>query len=69
MLFPVTIYNAQGKVKKILSTKVLRERHWRLFREGESHSSATKGRTRTTQKGLKKKLDSQFPEISMRYCQ
>jgi len=69
MLFPVTIYNAKGKVKKVLSAKILHERHWRLFREGEHLSSITKGRTRETPKGLKKKLDLQFPEMTARCYQ
>ncbi|MBT3184395.1 MAG: hypothetical protein HOI59_00215 [Nitrospina sp.] len=69
MLFPVTIYNAEGKVKKVLSEKMLRERHWRMFRERETRSVATKGRTREMPKGLKKKLDQEFPEIAARYYQ
>ena len=66
MFFPVTIYNAEGKVKKVLSTKSLHERHWRRYRETERLSSVNKGRKPEKPKGLKEKLDREFPLIPTR---
>lgn len=60
MFFPVTIYNAEGKVVKVLSTKSLHERHWRRFGETERPSSTNKGRKPERPRGLKKKLDREF---------
>ncbi len=67
MLFPVTIYNAEGKVKKVLSTKSLHERHWRQFRETKSISSINEGRHPESSKDLKEKLDQEFPKILIRH--
>jgi len=67
MFFPVTIYDSEGKVKKVLSSKKLHERHWKQFCEAENLSSATKGRKRQMPKGLKKKLDQEFPAVSARH--
>jgi hypothetical protein len=69
MFFPVTIYDSEGKVKKVLSSKKLHERHWKRFCEAESISSITKGRKREMRKGLKQKLDQEFPEVSSRHYQ
>ena len=66
MFFPVTIYDSEGKVKKVHSSKKLHERHWRRFYEAENLSSITKGRKREMPKGLKAKLDQEFPNISAR---
>jgi len=68
MFFPVTIYNAEGKVKKVLSTKSLHERHWRRYRETERFSSVNKGRKPAKPKGLKEQLDREFPQIPVRHC-
>ena len=69
MFFPVTIYNPDGKVKKVLSSKKLHERHWKRFSEAENLSSTTRGRKREMPKGLKKKLDQEFPEVLVRRYQ
>lgn len=69
MLFPVTIYNSEGKVKKVLSEKMLHERHWRKFRDAETLSSVTKGRKAGMPKDLKAKLDSEFPDVRPRNYQ
>ena len=69
MLFPVTIYNAEGKVKKVLSEKMLHERHWKLFLESKTLSFVTKSKKREMLKGLKKKLDQEFPEIAVHHYQ
>jgi hypothetical protein len=65
MFFPVTIYNSEGKVKKVLSSKKLHERHWKRFCEAENLSSITKGRKREIPKGLKQKLDQKYPETAV----
>jgi hypothetical protein len=67
MFFPVTIYDSEGKVKKVLSSKKLHERHWKRFSEAENISSITKGRKREMRKVLKQKLDQEFPEVSSRH--
>jgi len=63
MFFPVTIYDAEGKVKKVLSAENLHERHWRQFHSAEGFSSVNKGRKPEKPKGLKEKLDREFPKI------
>ncbi len=61
MLFPVTIYNANGKVKAVISKRMLHRRHWKIFNNNEkSHTFQGAGR-RTVSKELKAKLDIQFP--------
>ena len=67
MFFPVTIYNADGKVKKVLSSKALQKRHWKRFREEEQHSSVNKGRKPEKPKDLKKKLDLEFPVLRINH--
>ena len=69
MLFPVTIYNAEGKVKKVLSEKMLHERHWKLFLESKTLSFATKSKKREMLNGLKEKLDREFPDIPVHHYQ
>ncbi|HIB43635.1 MAG TPA: hypothetical protein EYO37_06640 [Nitrospina sp.] len=69
MLFPVTIYNAEGKVKKVLSEKMLHERHWKLFLESKTLSFVTKSKKREMLKGLKEKLDREFPDIPVHHYQ
>jgi len=69
MFFPVTIYNPEGKVKKVLSTKALHDRHWRRFREAESLSSINKGRKTTRPKDLKEKQDREFSEATVGHRQ
>jgi hypothetical protein len=68
VLFQVTIYNAEGRVKKVLSPKVLHERHWKKFLDAEQTSSRTKGRKPDKPKGLKERLDREFTETPARYC-
>jgi len=69
MLFPVTIYNAEGKVKKVLSEKMLHERHWKLFLESKTLSFVTKSKKREMLKGLKEKLDRGLPDIPVHHYQ
>jgi hypothetical protein len=69
MLFPVTIYDAKGRVRKVLSSKKLHERHWKNFRDQEERSSVTKGRRPERPKGLKERLDREFAETPTHYCQ
>ena len=69
MLFPVTIYNAEGKVKKVLSEKMLHERHWKLFLESKTLSFVTKNKKREMLKCLKEKLDREFPDIPVHHYQ
>ena len=69
MLFPVTIYNAEGKVKKVLSEKMLHERHWKLFLESKTLSFVTKSKKREMLNGLKEKLDREFPDIPVHHYQ
>ncbi len=35
MIFQVSIFNPQGKLKKRISSKILRGRHWQNFEENE----------------------------------
>ena len=68
-MFPVTIYNAEGKVKKVLSPKMLHERHWKLFCENKTLPFDNKGKKRKMYKGLKEKLHKEFPDIPVRHYQ
>ena len=63
MLFPVTIYNASGKVKEVISKERLHRRHWKNFHNNEG--SYTGAGRQTISKELKRKLDAQFPEALM----
>jgi len=61
MLFPVTIYNANGKVKEVLSKEMLHRRHWKIFHNNEKNHTFQGARKRTVSKELKARLDIQFP--------
>ena len=60
MLFPVTIYNANGGVKEVVSKERLHRRHWKIFQSNQKNYTGV-GR-QTISKELKRKLDAQFPE-------
>ena len=62
MLFPVTVYNASGKVKEVISKEMLHRRHWKIFQNNEKKSTFQSAGKQTVSKELKKKLDIQFPE-------
>lgn len=62
MLFPVTIYNANGKVKEVVSKKMLHRRHWKIFDNNEKNHTFQGAGKQTISKELKTKLDMQFPE-------
>jgi hypothetical protein len=63
MLYPVTIYNANGKVKDVISKEMLHRRHWEIFQNNEKKNPGA-GKQRIS-KELKSKLDMQFPNGSM----
>ncbi len=60
MLFPVTVYNANGKIKEVISKERLHRRHWKIFQNNEGNYTGA-GKQRIS-KELKTKLDLQFPE-------
>lgn len=60
MLFPVTVYNANGKVKDVISKEILHQRHWEIFKNNENKYAG--GGKQKMSKELKTKLDIQFPE-------
>ena len=63
MLFPVTIYNANGKVKDVITREMLHRRHWKLFQDKEKNYTFQGAGRQTISKELKTKLDNQFPEV------
>ena len=63
MLFPVKAYNANGKLKEVISKEILHRRHWKIFHNNEENYTGT-GK-QAISKELKKKLDAQFPECLM----
>jgi hypothetical protein len=65
MLFPVTIYNANGKVKEVISKKMLHRRHWKIFQNNETNNTFQGAGKQKISKELKAKLDLQFPESLM----
>jgi hypothetical protein len=69
MFFPVTIYTPEGKVKRVLSTKALHDRHWRRFRKAENLSSVNRGRRPERPKGLKERLDREFSGVPVGHRQ
>ena len=40
MLFPVTAYNANGKLKEVISKEILHRRHWKIFHNNEGITPA-----------------------------
>jgi hypothetical protein len=62
MLFPVTVYNANGKVKEVVSKEMLHRRHWNNFYTNEKNHTFQGAGKQTISKELKRKLDAQFPE-------
>ena len=60
MLFPVAAYNANGKLKEVISKEILHRRHWKIFHNNEENYTGT--RKQAISKELKKKRDAQFPE-------
>ena len=41
MLFPVTAYNANGKLKEVISKEILHRRHWKIFHNNEENYTGT----------------------------
>ncbi len=60
MLFPVTVYNAQGKVKKVVSKEMLHRRHWKIFKNNEKRYGFQGAGNQAITKELKAKLDLEF---------
>ncbi|MEK9627701.1 MAG: hypothetical protein VW455_01620 [Nitrospinota bacterium] len=61
MLFPVTVYNAKGQVKKVVSTEMLHRRHWKIFQDNEKKNNFQNAGGPKISKELKAKLDKEFP--------
>ena len=66
MLFPVTIYNANGKVKEDISKESLYRRNWKIFQSIQKNYTGA-GR-QTISKEIKKNLNPQYPEGPMNRC-
>ncbi len=66
MLFPVTVYNANGKVKEVISKEMLHRRHWKIFHKNEGKYAFQGAGKQTITKELKAKLDLEFPPGSLR---
>jgi hypothetical protein len=62
MLFPVTIYNANGKVKDVVTKEMLHRRHWKLFKDKEENYTFQGAGRQKISKEMKTKLDNQFLE-------
>jgi hypothetical protein len=62
MLFPVTVYNPNGKVKEVISKEMLHQRHWKIFQNNEKKNTFQGAGKKAISKELKTKLDIQFPE-------
>ena len=60
MLFPVKAYNANGKLKEVISKEILHRRHWKIFHNNEGIYTGTW--KLAISKELKDKMDAQFPE-------
>ncbi|MBT5470522.1 MAG: hypothetical protein HOK41_07945 [Nitrospina sp.] len=60
MLFPVTVYNADGKVTKMVSKEMLHRRHWKIFKDNEKKYGFQGAGNQTITKELKTKLDLEF---------
>ena len=61
MLFPVTVYNANGKVKEVISKEMLHRRHWKIFHNNEKNQTFQGAGKQKISKELKTKLEIQFP--------
>jgi hypothetical protein len=61
MLFPVTVYNANGKVKEVISKEMLHRRHWKIFHNNEKNQTFQSAGKQKISKELKTKLEIQFP--------
>ena len=56
MLFPVTAYNANGKLKEVISKEILHRRHWKIFHNNKGIYTGTW--KQVISKELKEKLDA-----------
>ncbi|MZG53075.1 MAG: hypothetical protein F3743_03525 [Nitrospinae bacterium] len=65
MLFPVTVYGANGKVKEFISKEMLHKRHWEIFRKNEEKHTFHGPGKQTVTRELKAKLDLEFPPGSL----
>ncbi|MBC8283430.1 MAG: hypothetical protein H8E32_06410 [Nitrospinae bacterium] len=61
MLFPVTVYNSNGKVKEVVSKEMLHRRHWENFHKNEKKYAFQGAGKQAVTKELKAKLDLEFP--------
>ncbi len=67
MLFPVTVYNANGKVKEVISKERLHRRHWKIFQDNEKLPNFQSAEKAKISKVLKAQLDMEFPQRSLGY--
>ena len=63
MFHQVKIMNSEGKVKKVVPSGELSQRHWSNFQSSEDRISLTTSPTARVPRWVKEKLDMEFPSF------
>ncbi len=64
MFYDVRVLNADGTMKKVISSHELKTSHWDKFRQSEESLSLQTADRRKIPQWVKEKLDLQFPDYS-----
>jgi hypothetical protein len=63
MFYEVRIFNARGKLKKILSGQELTRRYWEKINGQESGSNPVQGKVKRLSSEMRRQLDAQMPKL------
>jgi hypothetical protein len=69
MFFEVRVYKADGRLKQKISSIELTNTHWNKFKKVEEEIGLNTSGTKPVSKGVKAKLDLQFPSDLELNCQ
>ncbi len=60
MFYEVKIFNAQGKIKRIISAEELSRTHWNMFQTAEENKTLNPSSRQQVPTWVKKKLDMEY---------
>lgn len=64
MFYDVRVLNADGTMKKVITSTELKTNHWEKFRQSEESLSLQTSERRKIPQWVKQTLDLQFPDYS-----
>jgi hypothetical protein len=62
MFYEVRIFNAKGKLKKVLSGQELSQRYWKRIQDKEAGLRPMKDKVKKISNDMRRELDALFPK-------